>query len=97
METPFGPLDDVVVVSQRDVPIGKLEGIIVDPEQRHVRFYVVESRDWFKTHRYLIPDEQHQVDWNRKAMQVDLDDKALSKLPELREDEFPSMSADDLR
>ena len=97
VETPIGTLDDVVVVSKSDVPIGKLEGIILDPEERHVRYYVVESRDWFKTHRYLVPDAPHQIDWNRKAMQVELDEAALAQLPELRDDQYPPCSADDLR
>jgi PRC-barrel domain len=97
VETPIGPLDDVVVVSKSDVPIGKLEGIIVDPEEHHVRYYVVESRDWFKTHRYLVPDALHHIDWNRKALQVELDDAALAKLPELHEDQYPPFKAGDLR
>jgi hypothetical protein len=96
VETPIGPLDDVVV-THNDVPIGKLEGIIVDPEERHVRYYVVESRDWFKTHRYLVPDAQHQIDWNRRALQVELDEKALAQLPELHDDQYPPCSVDDLR
>jgi hypothetical protein len=78
------------------VPIGKLEGLIVDPDERHVRYYVVESRDWFKTHRYLVPDAPHHIDWNRKAMQVEMDEAALSQLPELHADEYPPISADEL-
>ena len=97
IETPVGPLDDVVVVSKGDVPLGKLEGVIVDPQERHVRYYVVESRDWFKTHRYLVPDAPHHIDWNRRAMQVELDETALAQLPELRDDQYPPCSADDLR
>ena len=97
IETPVGPLDDVVVVSTSDVPLGKLEGVIVDPQERHVRYYVVESRDWFKTHRYLVPDAPHHIDWNRRAMQVELDEAALAQLPELRDDQYPPCSADDLR
>jgi PRC-barrel domain protein len=97
IETPVGPLDDVVVVSKSDVPLGKLEGVIVDPQERHVRYYVVESRDWFKTHRYLVPDAPHHIDWNRRAMQVELDERALAQLPELRDDQYPPCSADDLR
>jgi hypothetical protein len=97
IETAAGPLDDVVVVSKSDVPLGRLEGVIVDPQERHVRYYVVESRDWFKTHRYLVPDAPHHIDWNRRAMQVELDEAALAKLPELRDDQYPPCSADDLR
>jgi hypothetical protein len=97
VETPIGTLDDVVVLSKGDVPIGKLEGIIYDPDERHVRYYVVESRDWFRTHRYLVPDAPHHIDWNRKALQVEMDEAALSQLPELRDNEYPPFSDDDFR
>src|SRR5262245_65712144 len=80
VETPIGTLNDVVVVSKGDVPIGKLEGIIVDPAERHVRYYVVESRDWFKPHRYLVPDAPHHIDWNRRALQVEMEDRKSTRL-----------------
>ena len=97
VETPAGPLDDMVVLSNTDVPIGKLEGIIVDPEEHHVRYYVVESRDWFKRHRYLVPDAPHHIDWNRRAMHVEMDEVALSKLTELHDDDYPPYSPSDYR
>jgi hypothetical protein len=97
VETPMGTLDDLVVVSPTDGPLGKVEGIILDPEEKHVRYYVVESRDWFTTHRYLVPDAPRRIDWNRKALQVELDAADLSHLPELRDDEFPPFSDEDLR
>ena len=95
----FGEVADTpdLVVSKSAVPIGKLEGIILDPEERHVRYYVVESKDWFRTHRYLVPDAPHQINWDRKSMQVELDETALAKLPELRDDEYPPCSDEDLR
>lgn len=92
----MGTLADVVVMSPTDGPLGKLEGIIVDPQERHVRYYVVESRGWFKTHRYLVPDAPRQIDWSRKALEVELDAAGLSHLPELNDDEFPAFSDDDL-
>jgi PRC-barrel domain len=97
VETAAGTLDDMVVVTQSDVPIGKLEGIIIDPQERHVRYYVVESRDWFKTHRYLVPDAPHHIDWNRRALQVELGGKGLAQLAEFRADQYPPCSADDFR
>ncbi len=66
-------------------------------KQHHVRYYVVESRDWFKTHRYLVPDAPHHIDWNRKALQVEMDEVALSKLPELHDDDYPPYSPSDYR
>ena len=48
------------------------EGIIIDPTERHVRYYVVESHGWFKTHRYLLPQAPMRLDPDCKALHVDL-------------------------
>jgi PRC-barrel domain protein len=97
VDTPIGKLDDVTVVGPSHDPLGRLEGIIVDPAERHVRYYVVESRGWLKTHRYLVPDAPRTVDWEHKTLQVELDAAALSHLPELHDEDFPALCDEDLR
>jgi sporulation protein YlmC with PRC-barrel domain len=96
VETPLGSLDNVEVLSSTDHTLGRVEGVIVDPDERHVRYYVVESHDWFKTHRYLVPEMPCRIDPERKALKVELEADSLARLPELREDEFPPLSADEL-
>jgi len=96
VETPIGTLDDVTVVSPADDPLGKVEGIIVDPAERHVRYYVVESHGWPKTHRYLVPDAPRKMDWDRKVLQIEMDAVDLSHLPELHDDQYPALSDDEL-
>jgi PRC-barrel domain len=86
----------MTVVTGNDRPLGTLEGIIVDPVARHLRYYVVESRDWFTTHRYLVPDTPCRMVPSRGVLQVELDADRLSSLPELRDDEFPPLSTDEL-
>jgi len=73
-----------------------LEGVIIDPAERHVCYYVVEARKRLKTHRYLIPDNPVRLDPNRKALHVDLEVSDLSDLQELGTDEFPAFSDEDL-
>ena len=97
VDTPIGKLDDVIVVGPSHDPLGRLEGIIVDPAERHVRYYVVESRGWLRTHRYLVPDAPRPIDWHRRTLQVELDAVALSHLPELHDDDFPALSDEDMR
>jgi len=96
VETPLGTLDNVEVLSPTDRSLGRVEGVIVDPDERHVRFYVVESHDWFKTHRYLVPEMPCRIDTTRKALKVELDADGLSHMRELRDDEYPPLSADEL-
>ena len=93
--TPVGNLDHISVLSPTDGSLGELEGVIIDPNERHVRYYVVESRGWLKTHRYLVPETPLRLDPDRKALHVDLEADDLSQLPELRDDEFPPFTDDD--
>ena len=94
VSSPVGNLDHITVLSPTG-NLGKLEGVIIDPTERHVRFYVVESRGRLKTHRYLVPDMPLRLDPDRKALHVDMDADDLSHLPELDDHEFPAFTDDD--
>jgi hypothetical protein len=91
----MGSLDHIPVLSPTTGSLGELEGIIIDPNERHVRYYVVESRRWLKTHRYLLPDTQMRLDPDCRVLHVDLERDDLPNLPELDDDEFPPFSEDD--
>ena len=95
VETPLGSLDHIPVLSPTTGSLGELEGIIIDPNERHVRYYVVESRRWLKTHRYLLPDAQMRLDPDCRALHADLERDDLPNLPELHDEEFPPFSDDD--
>ena len=92
VETPLGSLDHIPVLSPTTGSLGELEGIIIDPNERHVRYYVVESRRWLKTHRYLLPDAQMRLD---PGEDEDLERDDLPNLPVLHDEEFPPFSDDD--
>jgi hypothetical protein len=96
IETSMGSLDHIPVLSPTTGSLGQLEGIIIDPTERHVRFYVVESKRWFKTHRYLLPDSPMRIDPDCKALHVDVEADDLTNLPELEDNVFPSFSDEDL-
>jgi hypothetical protein len=96
VETPVGSLDHIPVLSPTTGSLGELEGIIIDPNDRHVRYYVVESRRWLKTHRYLLPDVPMRLDPDCKALHVDVERDDLSTFAELDDEEFPPFSDDDL-
>jgi hypothetical protein len=95
VDTPVGNLGHIPVLSPTEGSLGELEGVIIDPNERHVRYYVVESRGWLKTHRYLVPDAPFRLDPDRKALHLELEADDLSQLPELQDDEFPPFTDDD--
>ena len=54
VETPAGRLNDFVLVSPTDAKLGTLDGVVVSPHERQVRYYVVKTGGWFGR-RYLLP------------------------------------------
>jgi hypothetical protein len=96
VDTPLGPLDGTVLVSPRDETVGRLDGMIIDPSERHVRYFVVRSRNWLKTHLYLVPATPARLDSERKTLHVDISAEDLPQLREIRPDTFHRYSDDDL-
>ena len=92
VDTPAGRLNDTVVVNPSNTTLGKLAGIVVDPVGRQVRGYVIESRKWLSSRQYLVPPPA-RFDWQRHALEVDLDE---AELDELEPHTFQRFSDDDL-
>ena len=97
VDTPAGPLRGTVLVGPSEETVGKLEGMIIDQIDRQVRFFVVGSRSWLKTHRYLVPATPARLEsGERKTLHVDVEADDLRQLREVRSDTFQRFSDDDL-
>ena len=94
--TPTGPLAGAVVVSPNDETIGTLDGMVIDPIERHVRYFVVRSRKWLTSHLHLAPATPARLDSERKALHVDISAEDLRHFREVRPDTFQRYSPDDL-
>ena len=44
VDTPVGCLDGAVLVNPANARLGTLEGVLLDPQHRQVRYYVVERK-----------------------------------------------------
>jgi len=93
VDTPAGRLNDTVVVNPSHATLGKLTGIVVDPVGRQVRGYVIESRKWLSSRRYLVPPVPARLDRSGHALEVDLDE---TQLDEVGPHTFEQFSDDDL-
>ena len=96
VNTPVGNLHHIPVIGPTEGSLGMLEGVIIDPAERHVCYYVVEARRRLKTRHYLIPESPVRLDPDRKALHVDLEVSDLTDLAEVDADEFPPFSDEDL-
>ena len=96
LDTPAGALTDIALVSLSDAALGTLDGMVINPAKRQVCYYVVRSRGWFTTHRYLLPATVAQLEEDPRALRVDLEPEDLASLPETRPESFPPFSDVDL-
>lgn len=96
LDTPAGRLGHAALVSPSNEPLGKLDGIVIDPASRQVRYYVVESPGWFTSRHYLLPLTAARLDRDRNAVEVDVDADEITHLDQVEPDAFPRFSDDDL-
>lgn len=96
VRTPSGRLEGTVLVSPREETVGKLDGIVIDPVGRQVRYFVVRSRGWLNPHRHLVPVTPARLDADQRALHVDIEPDELPRFEELHPDTFPRYSDDDL-
>ena len=90
-----GKLSDTLLLGENNRPLGKLDGVVIDPLERRVRFYVIKSDGWFRSHRYLMPAAAVQVETERHALHV-LNGTEQDDLREVGADTFPRYSVEDL-
>ena len=96
VQSPAGALGDVNLCDMNDLPIGSLEGVLVDPVARRLCFYVVGSASRRGVRRYLLPTEwPAQVAEDGKALRIDADQRDLAACDDFAESDMRPYSDDD--
>jgi PRC-barrel domain len=96
VDTPAGRLQSIDVVGPTDDPVGKLDGVVFDPFERQVRFFVVESRRLLRARHFLVPVTPARFDAEHRTLQVELDRDGLDSMEQVNPAAFPPFSDDDL-
>ena len=73
VDTPIGDLRDAVVLSLSEEQLGKLNGVLVDPHERRLCYFVVESSHWPGRRQHLVPAGMARVERQRKALYLDVE------------------------
>ena len=89
VETPAGVLSELNLLSADGKPIGSIEGVVIEAAARRVRYYDVQSSNWFRRRRYLLEADQ--------LAQLEPQQKALRLRPECDVEEIRDLDADRLR
>ena len=61
VECPVGTLDGLNLVSQDDEALGRIDGVLIDPTKRQIRYYVIDESRLFTRRRYLVPADSPAV------------------------------------
>ena len=61
VECPAGKLEGVSLVSKDDEALGVINGVLIDPNTRQVRYYVVDPARLFNRRRYLVSADMPAV------------------------------------
>ena len=54
VESPAGKLDGMSLLSQDDEAIGEIDGVLIHPGTRKIRYFVVDTSKLFNRRRYLV-------------------------------------------
>lgn len=83
VDSPAGDLGSLQLHSQADEPLGTLNGVLIDPGARQVRYFVVEKAGWFRNRKYLVPANlTAKVESERRTLRLDIDSEDLQELDE---------------
>jgi uncharacterized protein YrrD len=84
--------DGMTVRAATGRALGTLQGFIVDPAARQLRYFVVKKSGWF-TDRQLLPVVDARVNVDDHAIELLGDEEDL--LPMSRSTDFPALSDED--
>jgi hypothetical protein len=74
VQIPDGRLAEYDLCSLDDQKLGKLDGVLIDPAERRVRFFVVRSNGWLGKKRYLLSaDETAHLEPEANTLRVDVE------------------------
>jgi hypothetical protein len=96
LETPLGSLTDAVLISPSNKTLGRLDGVIINPLQRRVCYYVVRSGWGFTRHRHLVEATPAALEQNRGVVRIDAEPEDLCDLSEVAPQSFLPFSDTDV-
>jgi hypothetical protein len=73
LEGPAGELAGLAVRTEGDEKLGTFDGVLIDPTQRRLRYFVVEDRGLLRRRRYLLSaDVPIRVGSEGQSLRIDV-------------------------
>ena len=97
VESPVGLLSQVEVETVNGEQLGDLDGVLIDPTARRIRYYVITPPRRLRQRRYLLPaEEPAQLQPDRKVLRFQIEPPVLRSCPEFRKNAVDEFSDEDL-
>ena len=80
-----------------DEALGTLDGVVIDPSERRIRYFVVHRRGWLRSHRYLLSaDRPTQMTTDRRKLRLPVEPGELTSCQEFDAQSIPRFSDEHL-
>ncbi len=94
---PAGDLAGFKVETPAEKSIGTLSGVLIDPAEARVRYFVVDKSRWLRGRKYLIPtDCPVCVERERNTLRVHVEPGDIARLDECEDFTIEPMSDEDM-
>jgi PRC-barrel domain len=71
VQSPAGTLADLELCSRDNQNLGTVEGVIIEPARRRVRYFVVKRGGWLAKDRFLLPVESLACLESERVLRID--------------------------
>ena len=72
VEIPAGRFAGLEVCSRDDEKLGDIDGVLIEPSARRVRYFVVKSTGWLSRQRYLLAvDDLAHVERDQNVLRME--------------------------
>src|SRR4051812_26370256 len=93
---PAGLMNAIDVRTRGDEPVGCVHGVLIDPQERTLRYLIVEASEGFNHRRYLLPiDATATMNPMGHSLCVELESDDFSALDEFDVDAFRKFTDED--
>ena len=97
VDSPAGALSELELRTLEDSKLGNVDGVLIDPAARRVRYYAVGTRKLLGRRRYLVPaDQLGQLESERRTLRVQLSAEEFERCPRLEPGRVREFSDEDL-
>lgn len=77
---PDGTLQGIRVFTEADQPIGSVEGVLIEPAHRRVRYYVVVRSTILRNRLYMVPADRVAIlNSDGKTLRIDAEDELIER------------------